>query len=224
MPTPTLSSKMNALVAWSQVMPNLGKEDIIALHKFGQRFGTKAMVDRASSIVRKRNVVPKQYITTIKAKFDSLGGMLAMRQSSIKKSETPVKNQAIARKRAAFVRGFAKRSKPIVQSMLTLAFTRKVVEVWLSQDEIARLTGSGATNREVAEFKSLLEKRSGQTIAQLMKDVQRQVEHDLSQMWAANLKDAVTLAQNPAKGREYEEILQSGNLAALTNFYLKGIH
>lgn len=214
--------RMRALVAWSEVVPNLGPLDKSSLINFGKRYGTVAMARRAESLLSQRNSVPPAYIAKIRAKLDFLVGMHSIWRSSAKPQKTPPSLTVARRKRAEFVRGFAKRSEPLVRSMLTLAFTRKVVEVYLNRQEIDALTGAAHTPADVIKFKSLIEDRSGQTIDRLMKDIQVEIENDFTQMWAANIKDGLTLARNPDYAKKYQKALESRNIAELANFYMKG--
>ena len=214
--------RMRALVAWTEIVPNLSVTDKSSLISFGQRYGMVAMVKRARSMLINRNLVPVSYIEKIKAKTDFLVGMHSIWRSSSKPKKISQAAVVAHKKRAEFVKSFAKRSEPLIRSMLNLAFTRKVVEVYLNRQEIDALTGAAHTPADVIKFKSLIEGRSGQTIDRLMKDIQVEIENDFTQMWAANIKDGLTLASNPEYAKKYQKALESGNIAELANFYMKG--
>lgn len=216
--------RMRALVAWTELIPNLGLADIQSLIAFRKRYGREAMVRRAQSILQRRNLVSTEYLDKIKASTELLQSMNTLQMSTKQMGRLySSKDRQRMRKRSELVHGFASRVEPMIRSILTLAFTTTVVERWLSRAEIESFTGVNDSPQNQITMRSLIEKRSGISVERQMRDIKRQVEHDFTEMWAANIKDGLILAKNPEKRREYEKIMQSDNLAELTNFYLKGI-
>lgn len=215
--------RMHSLVAWSEIIPNIGTKDKSALISFGRRYGVVAMAKRAKSLITDRHFVSKAHIDKIKAKIDFLVGMHSVWSSTVVAKQIPQKVVVARKKRSEFVRGFAERAEPMVRSMLTLAFTSKVLEVYLSREEIVALTGVTHKPSDLIKLQSLIEHRSGSTIERLMKSIQVEVENDFVQMWAANIKDGQILANNPEYASKYQKALESGNVSELASFFMKGI-
>jgi hypothetical protein len=217
------NERMRALVAWNQIVPNLGLADMQYLLDFRRRYGSQAMISKAKSLLQKRELVKPAYLAKIKAKTELMQSMLAMRSSSrVGAGHAGAVSSLKARKRKSVIEGLAKRLEPLMRSVLTLAFTVRVVEKWLSREEIERMTGvnDSVKNREI--MKNLIEKRSGITVKQQMDDIAWEVENDFVAMWVANIKDGQLLTQNSAYAQDYENLLSEGDLAQLTTFFMKG--
>lgn len=214
--------KMSAIVAWTAVIPSIGSKNIRELVRFGQRYGVAAMVPRAKGMMSTADITPQTYLQKIKSKISFLSGMHRIWKNSVVAKRNLTSLTAKQRMRARFVQGFRKQAEPLVRSMLTLAFTQKVLEVYLSREEILAWTGITSRPSDLATLKSTIEVRSGQKVAFLMKNLQKQVEEDLFQMWAANLSDGHQLASDPRYRAQYQKALEQGNVAELTAFFMKG--
>lgn len=217
-----LRKKMLWILAWNEVIPNFGTRDKVELIKFRKKYGLQAMVRRAESIIRQRNLVPKSYLATIKSKLDFLSSMHMTWKYTPKLKKVSLVDKLKREKKQRFVKDFARTVEPIVRSMLTLDFTHNVLPLYLTPAEITRLTGAERDPKNSQELKSLLEKRSGQAIAQLMKDTQHKVEKDLLSMWGANLKDMQILAKNPDLAKRYSEAMATGDVSAVARLYMEG--
>lgn len=217
------TKKMKGIISWNEVIPNLGKRDMVELIKFRKRYGLQAMLRRAESIILKRDLVPKTYLTKIKSKLDFLGSMHMIWKYTPKPKKVSIVEKLRREKKEGFVKDFARTAEPIVRSMLTLEFTHNVLPLYLSPTEITRLTGAGRDLQSSQELRSLLERRSGRSIAELMKDTQRKVERDMLSMWSANLKDMQTLAKHPGLAKKYSDAMAKGDVAAVARLYLEGL-
>ena len=210
-------------MAWNEIILNLGARDKIELINFRKKYGLQAMVRRAESIIRQRNLVPKSYLANIKSKLDFLSSMHMIWKYTPKQKKVSIVEKRRKEKKEGFVKDFSRTAEPIVRSMLTLDFTHNVLPLYLSPTEIARLTGAERDVESSQELRSLLERRSGQTIAQLMKDTQRKVEKGMLAMWSANLKDMQILAKNPDLAKRYSEAMAKGDVSAVARLYMEGL-
>lgn len=216
------SKRMQWIMAWNEIIPNLSTRDMVHLIKFRKKYGLQAMIKRATSIIRKRNLVPKSYLATIKSKLDFLSSMQMIWKYTPKLKKLSLVEKLRRAKKQNFVNDFARSVEPIVRSMLTLDFTHNVLPQYLTPSEISRLTGDGRTEESRQDLINLLERRSGQTITQLMKDTQHKVERDMLSMWSTNLKDMQILAKNPDLAKRYSEAMAKGDVSAVARLYMEG--
>lgn len=215
---------MDSLPTWLEVVPNISRFEMKELIKFGKKYGKVAMVKRARSFIEGRQAVSKDDLQSFKTKTDFLVSMRSIRRTSAGKSVKSETQKSKLKKTSAIARGFSKRVEPLVRSMLTLAFTSKVVYRYLSQDELAQLTGINDSPDNQNLMKVIIERRSGSTISVLMREIQDEVESDFVRMWASNLKDGIAFGKNPEFAKKYESLLRNEKLSELTSTLMRGNH
>lgn len=214
--------KMRALVAWSAIMPMFNKQDILHLLDFEKRFGHGAMLSRAKSMIANRDKPDTKIIAAISKKISLVESMRLMQYPLANKKRIKTTN-LIAKKHSAKIAGFARTAEPLISSLITLKFMHQVVERWLEFDELKQFVDDPDNLEQRKYFLKLIETRSGQSLQQLLRSVQRQVEDEQVHMWAATLKDSQILKNNPKYAEKYQASLQQGDVAGLAEIYMKGI-